>query len=178
MSAEAGTYVPEPYPGGTMENAFNSALADVSRETSPDVPVGPEPEDGPDLLDAEAIAESLTGFDEIAIEQWFKVPFSKVATDDLKLLRSLYFIHLRRAEGATDKAAWRSAMEMKLGELQGKFAEGDDGADPDDEQARGERDRAYAEFVMVSGVPYTVEEYNGLTAAQKNAVYEVARKRK
>jgi hypothetical protein len=170
MSAEAGTeqqtdgfglpYGPPAFP----------AFPAVSRETSPD--------DAPELLDANQIAESLTGFDEIAIEQWFKAPFSTIAHDQLKLLRSLYFIHLRRAEGATDKAAWRTSMEMPLSELKAQFLEEDDGADPDDDVARGERDRAYAEFVMVSGVPYTVEEYNGLTLAQKNAVYEVASKRK
>lgn len=178
MSAEAGIesepyYPPKPY-GSKIPGPYDApgvgTADDVSRETSPD--------DAPELLEANELAESLTGFDEIAIEQWFKLPFSKLAGDELKLLRSLYFIHVRRAEGASDKAAWRTSMEIPLSALKDKFADADNGADPDDDETRGERDRAYAEFVMTSGVPYTMDEYNALTMAQKNAVYDIARKQR
>lgn len=128
-----------------------------------------------ELLDANAIAETLTGFDEIAISQWFKRTFSALSADELMMLRSLYFVHLRRAEGATDKAAWRGAMEIPLGELQPLFKDGGDDMDPSEVA---ERDRAYAEFVMVSGVAYTMDEYLGLTLSQRNAVYDVASKRR
>lgn len=173
MSAEAGTeYVPtSPYdvpPNQRLVDTRELLEGDVSRETSPD--------DAPELLDAESIADSLTGFDEIAIEQAFKAPFTKLGNDEFRLLRALYFVHLRRAAGATDKAAWRASMELPMRELRGLFADADNGADPDEDH--GARDRAYAEFVMTSGVPYTVDEYNTLTLAQKNAVYDVARKQR
>lgn len=184
MSAEAGTdYVPtSPYDVPPDQRRID-VREDVSRETSPEEDIKREmdaargvPEPAPDLLDAEAIADSLTGFDEIAIELAFKAPFTKLGGDEFRLLRALYFTHLRRAAGATDKAAWRAAMEIPMRDLRGLFADADNGADPDEDA--GSRDRAYAEFVMVSGVPYTFEEYQGLTLAQKNAVYDVARKRK
>lgn len=135
----------------------------------------------PDLLDAQALVNTLTGFDEIAIRQRFNERFESIAEDQLMLLRVLYFVHLRRENAGTsgfDKVAFQQAMEMPLGALQEKFADADQASDPDDEGAVVERDREFAEFVVTTGLSYTVEQYMALTLSQRNAVYDVASRRR
>lgn len=182
MSAEAGTYVPEPYPGGTMEDAFNSALADVSRETS--APDDRVPDFTEELLDANEVAESLTGFDQIAIRQHFRSTFADLAEDKLMLIRVLLYVVLRREDatgrrqGEVDKTAFQTVMDMPISEAQDRFAAQDDGVDPEDESAVAERDREFAEFVTATGLSYTVEQYMALTLGQKDALYRAVSKRR
>lgn len=77
----------------------------------------------------EEVADSLTGFDEIAIKKAFGVPFSALAPNEkgqggdvFQFLRSLVFVNLRR-EGENDVAAYTGAQQMTTGEVNGYFAE-------------------------------------------------------
>lgn len=71
-----------------------------------------------ELVDAEAVARSLTGFDEIAIRQAFKADLSEMA--ETTMMRATWFI-VRRREGALDVEAFREAMTMTLGDLMPLF---------------------------------------------------------
>jgi len=147
----------------------------------PDVVVHAVEAPKPDLLVAEDLVNSLTGFDQIAIRQRFNQRFEELAEDQIMLLRVLYFIHLRRENAGTpgfDKEAFQQAMGIPLGGLQEKFADSDDAADPEDEGAVVERDREFAEFVMASGLSYTVEQFMALTLSQRSAVLDVASRRR
>lgn len=76
--------------------------------------------------------ESLTGYDEIAIEQSWGKTLQVLASDHVtKFQRALVFVHQRR-EGLSDADAKKACMEMGLGEVQGYFA--DDPEDIDDEE--------------------------------------------
>ena len=77
----------------------------------------------------EEIADSLTGFDEIAIKKAFGVPFSALAPNEkgeggdvFQFLRALAFTH-RRREGDSDITAWNTAQGMSTSEVNGFFAE-------------------------------------------------------
>ena len=75
------------------------------------------------------VAESLTGFDEIAIEKSFGA-----ALDELKPTmagRALVFVVERRA-GKDDGAAKNAAMSMPIGEVNAYFAEEPDDVIPDE----------------------------------------------
>lgn len=177
MSAEAGTYDHNAVgltPAAIVTPDYGAP--DVSRETSPDEP-------GPDLIDANELAESLTGFDQIAIRQRFGATFADLAAEELMLLRVLLFISFRRGDGSgrrqteVDKDAYQKAMELPVVVARELFADQDPGAGLD-ESATAERDRQFADFVTVSGIPYTVEQYMALTMGQKNAVYDAASKRR
>ena len=98
----------------------------MTTDTPPDLP--PLEHQDPELeqlLDAEAIAQSFTGFDEIAIRQAFTV---KDLSDlgETTQMRACWFIH-RRRQGLLDVDAYREAMTSTLGELVAKFRKaGDD----------------------------------------------------
>lgn len=89
------------------------------------------------------LADSLTGFDEIAIKKAFGVPFSTLAPnekgeggDAFQFLRSLVFVH-RRREGDNDVTAYNTAQGMTTHEVNGYFAEesaesGKDDSSPDE----------------------------------------------
>lgn len=77
----------------------------------------------------EEIADSLTGFDEIAIKKAFGVPFSSLAPDPkgqggdvFQFLRALAFTH-RRREGDNDVTAYNTAQGLTTAEVNGYFAE-------------------------------------------------------
>jgi|WetSurMetagenome_2_1015567.scaffolds.fasta_scaffold72741_3 hypothetical protein len=72
-------------------------------------------------LDAEELSRSLTGFDEIAIQKWFKAPFTDLSSTLVS--RALIFIH-RKRQGASDADAYRTVMEMGLGEVAEHFDDG------------------------------------------------------
>ncbi len=85
----------------------------------------------------EEIADSLSGFDEIAIKKAFGVPFSALAPDEngkggdvFQFLRSLAFTH-RRREGDNDITAYNAAQTLTTAEVNGYFAEesGESGKD-------------------------------------------------
>lgn len=82
-------------------------------------PVSRETDDPAEqLLDAEAIAQSFTGFDEIAIRQAFKMDLSDMG--ETTQMRACWFVH-RRRQGALDVEAFREAMTSTLGELVPRF---------------------------------------------------------
>lgn len=88
-------------------------------EAQPDALDGLEP-----ILAVEAV-KSLTGFDEIAISQVFGKEFSELG--QTMTVRALLFVTLRR-NGASDSQAYRSAMTVSLGRLDGLFVKDEDAA--------------------------------------------------
>jgi hypothetical protein len=81
-------------------------------------------------LTAEEMGESLTGYDELAIEKAFQVSDVTVLAGT-KQIRGLVFVALRR-EGQSDKDAFASVMEMPLKSCNEFFAEDEDEPMPDD----------------------------------------------
>lgn len=65
-------------------------------------------------INADEFVRSLNGFDDIAIEQAFKMPFTKM--DEMRGARALLFVKNRR-DGMSDFDAFKNAMEVTLGEL-------------------------------------------------------------
>lgn len=74
------------------------------------------------------VVKSLTGYDEIAIAKEFGHDFEIVLNKPLVLGRALIFIEKRR-EGLTDKDAKKSAMNMRLGDVDDYFDEEPDDAE-------------------------------------------------
>lgn len=77
----------------------------------------------------EELADSLTGFDEIAIKKAFGAPFAVLAPNEkgqggdvFQFLRALVFVH-RRRDGESDVTAYNSAQGMTTGEVNGYFAD-------------------------------------------------------
>ena len=77
----------------------------------------------------EETADSLTGFDEIAIKKAFGVTFAALAPnekgeggDALQFLRALVYTH-RRREGDNDITAYNTAQGITMSEVNGYFAE-------------------------------------------------------
>jgi hypothetical protein len=74
-------------------------------------------------LTAEEMTESLTGFDEIAVEKHLDLRiYADAEREPVKVLRALVFVH-RRREGDDDAAAKQYAMDLPLKALQDYFAE-------------------------------------------------------
>lgn len=89
-------------------------------------------------LTAEEMSLSLTGFDEIAIEQQFSLDiYADAERKPMKALRALVFVH-RRREGDDDAAAKQAAMEMPLGAVQDYFIEDEEitPKEPETEQGK------------------------------------------
>lgn len=69
---------------------------------------------------------SLTGFDEIAIEKRFGLSdYSTIEQRSTRWVRAMVFV-LKRREGLNDLDAYKTAMDMTLGELNDQFAEDED----------------------------------------------------
>lgn len=82
-------------------------------------------------LTAEEAFDSLTGFDEIAIEKAFGQDVMVLAEDkQLTFTRALLFI-LRRRDGMSDAEAKTAVMNMPVGDVLDAFDE-DDEVDPSD----------------------------------------------
>lgn len=71
---------------------------------------------------AEEVADSLTGFDEMAIKQHFGSTLTKLAEDQSMLARALVFV-LKRRDGANDDDARNDALGMALKEVMSHFAD-------------------------------------------------------
>lgn len=91
------------------------------------------PADAPALVDFEAVAKSLNGFDEIAIEAAFRRPFRKMDTGTM-MARAILFTVYRR-EGTKDADAYRRAMLLNMEELEATFADVDDDLEDDEGKA-------------------------------------------
>ena len=90
------------------------------------------PTDSPKLYDFEAIARSMNGFDEIAVERHFNRSFRKLE-DGTLMGRAVLFVQWRR-EGMRDADAYKKAMLLTIDELEASFV---DPADEDEEDAEG-----------------------------------------
>lgn len=126
-----------------------------------------------DRLDGNVLARSLTGFDQLAIRERFRAKVDDLAQDDMMFARALLFIHLMRG-GAKSADAYSQAMCLGLDELQARFVsqESAGDVDEDDEDAVAERDRLWAEFVIGTGLSYTVDQFQALTLEQRSAVID------
>lgn len=74
----------------------------------------------------EELADSITGFDEIAIKKAFGAAFATMGApetgDPFQFLRSLIFVHCRR-EGSNDITAYNTAQGLTTAEVNDYFAE-------------------------------------------------------
>lgn len=96
------------------------------------------------------IANSITGFDRIAIKKAFGVPFTTLAPDEkgqggdsLEFLTALIFTH-RRREGDNDITAYNTAEGMTIPEITEYFAE---------ESAESGKDNSAPEMTPTSSPP-------------------------
>lgn len=71
-----------------------------------------------ELVNAEKVARSLTGFDELAVQQAFKVPFEQL--QGTFGARALLFV-LKTREGLKAKDAHAFVMNMTVDDLNGVF---------------------------------------------------------
>lgn len=68
----------------------------------------------------DTMVKSLTGFDEIAIEQAFHADLADVMESSGKVLRALIFV-MKKREGLSDHDAFLYAMNVKRGDVDGHF---------------------------------------------------------
>lgn len=130
--------------------------------------------EAPELLDADAVAKSINGFDQIAIRQAFRERLDQLAADSTMFMRALLFV-LERRGGSSDSDAFRAVMNLPLDDVVERFADATDAGEPEDESAIAERDRQYAEFVTACRLSFTVSQYMDLTIGQKTALLDAAR---
>lgn len=70
---------------------------------------------------ANEVFESLTGYEEIAVEKRFGAGVETLADGKpLRLLRALAFVQIKR-EGSDDAKAYDAAMNLTLAEAQNRF---------------------------------------------------------
>lgn len=91
------------------------------------------PTDEVKRYDFESIANSMTGFDEIAIERVFGRGFKNLDAGTL-MGRAILFVQWRR-EGMKDTAAYQKAMNLTIIEMEAMFTDLDE--DDDDEGKAG-----------------------------------------
>lgn len=125
------------------------------------------------VLDLDEMANSLDGWDELAVKKFFKDSLSNIGKEDaMAFMRVLYFVHLRKG-GVKDPDAYNAAMGMSLKALGETF-----GSVPDlDPSAEEDRDREWAEFVIGTGMNLTVHEFMALTLNQRAEAIKAANKR-
>lgn len=83
-------------------------------------------------LTADAMFDSLTGYDEIAVRKSFDANVVNLSqTDPLQFLRALVFVAERRG-GLKDAAALKAAQTLTLGETADYFADDPEEVDPED----------------------------------------------
>lgn len=89
-------------------------------------------EEEPERLSANALTETLNGFDEIAIRNAFGQNLSKIREDGDQLLfiRALIYIDKRRAR-MTDAQAYQAAMNVRTVDLDGYFPDDPEEIDPE-----------------------------------------------
>lgn len=131
------------------------------------------------LLDADVVAKSINGFDQIAIRQHFREKLAGLAEDETMFMRALLFVVERREHALKDRDAYDMVMRLPLDDVVNRFRREDaaEGVDEDDEDAVDERDRQYAEFVIACGLSFTVEQFMALTMGQRNALLDAAARR-
>lgn len=78
----------------------------------------------PEKYDPEKLIESFTGFDEIAIETYFRKSFAAMGQSTMAL-RAAQFVVNRRS-GMKDNEAYKACMNITFGELTANFVKGAD----------------------------------------------------
>jgi hypothetical protein len=126
-----------------------------------------------DKIDLTELSRSITGFDQVAVRARFHDRLENLMDDGLMFMRVMYFVHLRR-QGAKDADALNQAMALPLSELTDLFETGDDGEEDSDSVAVEDRDREYAEFIIGTGLKYTMDEYLALTVQQRAYIIDAA----
>ena len=125
------------------------------------------------VLDMDEMANSINGFDQIAIKKAFGDSLANIGqTDSTMFMHVLYFVHLRRQD-MKDADARLTSLNMPLKTLTEMFS----GAPDLDPSAEADRDREWAEFVIGCGLPFTVPQFMELTINQRAQAIEAARKR-
>lgn len=82
-------------------------------------------------ISASEMIQSLTGFEELAIEKNMGVdPYADGERKPMAVMRALVFV-VRKREGLGDRDARQAAMGMPMGELQGLFADEVQELDPE-----------------------------------------------
>lgn len=82
------------------------------------------------------VIQSLTGFDELAVEKWFKA--SVMDLNATMTGRALVFVLERRNGAADDKAAYGTAMRLSLKDVDDRFTKEDvDDVDEVEESGKG-----------------------------------------
>ena len=69
------------------------------------------------------VAESMTGFDEIAIEQLFRVPIERLS--GTLQMRAMVFV-LNRRDGMNDADAFKAVMNLPFAEVDAQFRDEDE----------------------------------------------------
>lgn len=89
---------------------------------------------------AEAM-ESLTGFDEIAIEKHFDGfdIYTDAQTKSIRAMRALAFVQYRR-DGQTDRDALKAAQELPFRDLTSRFLPDEQEIDPDEPETPSGKD--------------------------------------
>jgi hypothetical protein len=129
-----------------------------------------------DKIDLTELSRSITGFDQVAVRTRFHDRLENLMDDGLMFMRVMYFVHLRR-NGAKDADAFNQCMAVPLSELTDLFDTGADGEEEDSESdAVQDRDREYAEFIIGTGLKYTMDEYLALTVQQRAYIIDAANK--
>lgn len=123
-------------------------------------------------LDPQSLARSVDGFEKIAIRQLFRQRFDELAADGAMFMRALLFV-IHKRDGQADPDAFRNSMLLPLGAVVARFA--DESAE--DADAVAERDRAYANFVVGTGLSFTVDQFMALTVGQRQAIFDEANAR-
>lgn len=83
-------------------------------------------------MSANALTETLNGFDEVAISKAFGQDISDLRTKPLLFLRALIFIEQKRS-GAKDAVAYKAAMEVRTVDLDHYFPDDPEDGNPDPE---------------------------------------------
>lgn len=125
-------------------------------------------------IDLGELSQSLTGFDQVAIRLRFGTRLEDLMEDTMTFMYALYFVHLRR-QGAKDADAYSEAMSLPLSAISEVFK----GAESDEDEgptAVEDRDREYAEFIVGTGMKYTLEEFLALTIQQRAFIIDAVNK--
>lgn len=147
------------------------------------IPLEVEPEPEADKINLALVSETLNGYDQVALRARFHERFDQLAEDPMMFARAMYFVHLRREShaaglGFRDKDNFEAAMSLPLKDIQELFDNGDDDETPElDPEAVNELNRDYANFVIGTGLSFTLDQYQELTVLQRSALIEAANNR-
>lgn len=129
------------------------------------------PADAPATLDLEEMSGSLNGFDQIAVKKAFGQSVQELGQGDATMfMHALYFVHLRRL-GVKDADARNDSLSTSIKDLTDLFGSAGAKLDPTAEE---DRDREWADFVIGSGLAFTVNQFMELTMNQRAAALRAA----